>query len=69
MILKSGAKYEEKPIFYLKNDKNLVNFDPSTNKSKKICTLIVPFSAKYKTFDLKKYSGVIFHDTEKSCKI
>ena len=65
MILNSGAKYEEKPIFYLKNDKNLVNFDPSTNKSKKICTLIAPFSAN----DLNKYSGVIFHDTKKSCKV
>ena len=69
MILKNGAKYEEKPIFYFKNNKNLVNFDPSTNKSKTICTLIGSFSAKYKTFDLNKYSAVIFHDTEESCKI
>ena len=35
MILKSGAKFEEKPIFYFKNDKNLINFDPSTKKYKK----------------------------------
>ena len=35
MILKSGAKFEEKPIFCFKNDKNLVNFDWSTIKSKK----------------------------------
>ena len=27
------------------------------------------FCAKYITFDLKKYRGVIFHDTEESCKI
>ena len=34
MRLKSGAKFEEKLIFCFKNDKNLVNFDPSTKKSK-----------------------------------
>ena len=28
-----------------------------------------PFSAKYITFYLKKYRGVIFHDNEESCKI
>ena len=33
MILKSGAKFEEK-IFCFKNDKNLMNFDPGTKKSK-----------------------------------
>ena len=30
MTLKSDAKFEEKPIFCFKNDKNLVNFDLST---------------------------------------
>ena len=39
------------------------------SKVSKICTLIGPFCAKHITFDLKKYRGVIFHDTEKSCKI
>ena len=34
MIPESGAKFEEK-LFCLKNDKNLVNFDLSTKKSKK----------------------------------
>ena len=33
------------------------------------CNLTGPFRAKYITFDLKKYRGVIIHDTEKSCKI
>ena len=41
MIPKSGAKFEEKLIFCFKNDKNLVNFDPSI-KTLKICTW-VPF--------------------------
>ena len=35
-VLKSGVKFEEKTIFYFKNDKNLVNFDPSTKKPKKL---------------------------------
>ena len=35
----------------------------------KICTLIDPFCAKYITFDLKRYRGIIFHDTGVSCKI
>ena len=35
MILKSGAKFEEKLIFCFKNAKNLVNFGPSTKKFKK----------------------------------
>ena len=65
MTLKGDAKFEEKPICCFKNDKNLVNFDLSTQVSK-ICTLIGPVRAKYITFDLKKYRGVIFHDTEGS---
>ena len=35
MILKSDAKFEEKLICCFKNDKNLVNFDLRTQKSKK----------------------------------
>ena len=34
----------------------------------KSCTLIGPFRAKYKTFDLKMYRGLIFHDTDGLCK-
>ena len=43
MILKINAKFEEKPICCLKNDKNLVNFDASTQKSPKFVLLLVPF--------------------------
>ena len=39
------------------------------SKVSKIWTLIDPFRAKYITFDLKKYTGVIFHDAEELCKI
>ena len=38
------------------------------SKVSKISNLIGTFHAKYKTFDLKKYSGVIFHDIEDFCK-
>ena len=65
---KIDAKFEEKPICCFKNDKNLVNYDPSTQFSK-ICTVICPSCAKYITFDQKKYRGVIVNDTEESCKI
>ena len=43
IIQKSVAKFEEKLIFCLENDKNLVNFDPSTNKSKNFALWLVPF--------------------------
>ena len=39
------------------------------SKISKTCTLIGPFRAKYIQLDLKKYRGVIFYDTEESCKI
>ena len=48
--------------------KNLMNFDPCAQVSK-ICTLIGSFCAKYVMFYLKRYKGVLFHDTEEPCKI
>ena len=35
----------------------------------KTCTFICSYCAKYLMFDLKKYRGVIFHDTKGWCKI
>ena len=61
-ILKSDAKFEEKLYCCFKNDKNLVNFDPS-NQVSKICNVICPFCAKHVKFNQKKYRGVIFNDT------
>ena len=43
MISKSGAKFEERLIFCLKNDKTWVNFGTSTKKSKKFALWLVPF--------------------------
>ena len=62
MTLKIDAKCEEKLICCFKNDKKLMNIDPGNQESRKF-TLIGPFCEKYVMFDLKKYTGVIFHDT------
>ena len=42
MTLKIDAKFEEKLICYFKNDKSLLNFDPSNRKSQKCALLLVP---------------------------
>ena len=69
MLFKHVLRVMQKSICF-KNDKNLVNFDPSTQFFK-ICTVICPFGAKYITFDKKKsiYRGVMFDSTEYWCKI
>ena len=41
MTLKIDPKFEEKPICYFKNDKNLVNFDPSTQTCHKFALSLV----------------------------
>ena len=43
LTLKSDKKFEEKSIYCFKKDKNLVNFNRSTQKSKKIGIWLVPF--------------------------
>ena len=68
MIVKINPKFEEKSICHFKIDKNLVNFDPSTQTSPKFALWLVPF-VQSTIFDRKKYRGVIFYDTEESCKI
>ena len=42
MTLKIDAKFEEKLICCFKNDKNLVKFDPSTQKSTKLALFSAP---------------------------
>ena len=69
MILKSDTKFKEKLTCGFKYDmKDLVNFHPTTQKSKNF-TSMGYFCPKYMRFELKKYRGVIFHDTEQWCKI
>ena len=64
MTLKSDAKFKEKVTFGFKYDmRNLVNFHPTTQKSENF-TSMGSFCPKYVRFELKKYKGVISHDTE-----
>ena len=70
MTMKNYTKFQEELTCHFKVDiRNLANFDPSTRKSKKIFTSIGSFWAKYILFELKKYRGVIFHETEEGYKI
>ena len=60
---------KNKLIFGSKEDiRTLVNFDPTTLKSKNL-TSMGYFCPKYVRFELSKYRVVIFHDTEHWCKI
>ena len=69
MELKSDTKFKEKLTFCFKYDmKDLVNFPPTTQKSESF-TSMGYFCPKYMRFELKKYRGVIFHDTEQWYKI
>ena len=68
MALKSDAKFKEKLTCGFKYDmRNLVNFHPTTRKSKNF-TLMGYFCPKYEVW-AKKCRGVIFHDTEQWCKV
>ena len=64
MALKSDVKFKEKLTsgfkYYMRN---LVNFHPTTQKSRHL-TLMGYFCPKYKRLELKKYRGVISHDNE-----
>ena len=64
MTLKNDVKFEEKLTCGFKyNMGNLVDFHPTTQKSKNF-TSMVYFCPKYLKLELKKYKGVIFHDTD-----
>ena len=63
------AKFKEKLTCGFKYDmRNLVNFHPTTQKFESF-TPMGYFCPKYMRFELKKYTGVISHDTEWWCKI
>ena len=64
MTMRSDTNFEEKlTVGFKSNMKNLVSFHPTTQNSKNF-TLMGHFCPKYIRFELKKYRGVIFHDTE-----
>ena len=68
-VTEEWCKLLRKANFLFQKWQKSGEFWSENSKVSKICTLIGPFCAKYITFDLKKYRGVIFHDTEESCKI
>ena len=61
MIPKSGTKFEEKLIFCFTNDKNLVNFDPSTKKSKTFAPSLVPLCKVYNIWPKKITDYISWH--------
>ena len=64
MTLNSDVKFKEKLICGFKCDmKDLVNFHPTTQKTK-IFTSMGYLCVKNIRFELKKYRGVIFYSTE-----
>ena len=68
MTMKNEAKFEEGLTCHCKIDMhNLTNFVHS--KVSKMCALMGSSWVKCIMFELKKYSGVMFHDTEDWCKI
>ena len=48
--------------------KEFDKFWPESSKVSKIFTLMGSLWSKYILFELKKYRGVIFHETEEGCK-
>ena len=64
MTLKNDAEFKEKLTLGSKNDmRNLVNFHSITQKSENV-TFMGYFCPKYMKYELKRYRGVIFNDTE-----
>ena len=64
VTMKNDTKIEGELTCHFKIDmRNLMNFDLSTQMSKKI-VFMGSLWPKYIMFALKKYRGVIFHDTE-----
>ena len=67
--IREWCKVKEKlTCSYIYDMRSLMNFHPTTQKSKNF-TLMHYFCPKYMRFELKKYRGVIFHDIEQWCKI
>ena len=64
MTLKSDGNFKEKLTFGFKYDiRKLINFHPTTQSSENF-SLIGFFCPKYIRLELKRYRGVIFHNTE-----
>ena len=67
MTMNNDTKIEEERTCRFKIDmRNFTNFDLSTRKSKKF-VLIGSLWPKHILFELRKYRGLIFHDSEELC--
>ena len=70
MTMKDDSKFEQELTGHFEIDmRNLMIFDPSTQKSQKTCTLIGWFWPKYIMFKINKYKVVMFDGTEYWCKL
>ena len=67
MTLKSDENFKKLTCSFI-NMMNFVNFHPTSQKSGNF-TSMAYFCPTYMRFELKKYRGVIFHDTEQWSKI
>ena len=68
MAMKNDTKFEVELTCRFKIDmRNLINFDPSTRKISKICTLMS--WPKYIMFQLKRYTGIMFQCTQDWYKV
>ena len=68
MAMKNDTKFEIELTCGFKTDmRNLTNFDPSTRKISKICTLMG--WPKYIMFQLKRYTGIMFQCTQNWYKV
>ena len=63
--MKNDAKFGQELTCQFKINK----FWPKHSKISKICTLMGWFWPKYIMFELKKYRGVMFGDTQDWCKV
>ena len=69
MIVKSDPEIWRKTNLLFQKWQEFGEFWSEHSKVSKTCSVIGLFCAKRITFDLKKYRGIIFHDTEESCNI
>ena len=68
MAMKNDTKLEEEVTCHFKINMNLTQNLTQALKKTKTFFLIGSLWPKYILFELRKYRGVIFHDTEEFCK-
>ena len=69
MTMKNGAKFEDELTCHFKIHLMIGDCLPEPFKVSKMFILMGYFWAKYILIELKKYRGIIFHETEEEYKI